>query len=148
MCIACALHTAYVQCESKVNEGGIMEKKYILFAIVPVVVAVSMAIFFYGLISDNDANVVIISIQKKTVIYGGSNHLIFSGFVINKGNMKADNVTVHVLWLDMNIGEYEGFCHLGSIGAGESVEFNVAFPSRELVMVSYYTQWVTFEKTI
>jgi len=122
-----------------------MERKNILFVAVTVVVAVSSAFFIYGLVSSNKAQVEISSIQKETLIYGGFNHQIFSGYVVNKGNVEAVNVRVFVNWIDMNNGDYEGFCDVGSVGVGESVQFNVDFSSNEIVMVSYYTQWVVFE---
>ena len=110
-----------------------------------VTVSIISGILLWGLMSQSGPSVEISSIEKKTMVYSGYNHQIFTGFVVNKGNVEAVNVRVYVNWLDVNNGEHEGFCDVGVVGVGESVSFSIDFPLKDLVLVSYFTQWVTFE---
>jgi hypothetical protein len=122
-----------------------MQKKYILVAVIPVVVSVAMAFYFYGIVFEKKANVEITSIKRDTLIYGGQTHQEFTGYLANVGDAEARNVVVHVSWLDGKNGEHVGTCVIGMLGVGESKPFTVDFVTGSFTVMSYYTQWVTFE---
>ena len=122
-----------------------MQKKYILLAVIPIVVSVAMAFYFYGIVFEKKANVEITSIKKDVLVYGGQTHQEFTGYVANTGEVEASNVVVHVSWLDGKNGERGGTCVIGVLGVGESKPFMVDFITSSFTVMTYYTQWVTFE---
>jgi len=110
-----------------------------------VLLASFSSLLLFGIFNNSQANVIITSIDNEVLNYGGKSNQVFTGYIINKGNMVATNVRVTVTMLDMNNKEYEKYTDLGTIESGESKQFSVVFPSNDLIMVSYFTQKVTFD---
>ena len=109
------------------------------------IIAFLSSFLLWGLMSQSKAQVVVTSIDNDVLNYGRKSHQVFSGHVENQGNVKASNIRVIVTWLDMNNNEYEGYTDLGSLDPSESKQFSVVFSSNDLVMVSYYSQRVSFD---
>ena len=110
-----------------------------------VLIASFFSLLLLGVFFNSQANVVVTSINNEVLNYGGKSNQVFTGYVVNKGNMVATNVRVTVTMLDMNNNESEKYTDLGTIESGESKQFSVVFPSNDLIMVSYFTQEVTFD---
>ena len=121
-----------------------MKKNHIIISVM-MAISILSSLLLWGLMSQTRADVKITSIEKEVLNYGGKSNQVFSGFVLNQGNLKALNVKVVVFWLDMNNIEYVGFTELESLEPGESKRFSVVFPSDDLIMVSYYSQSVSFD---
>jgi len=122
-----------------------LDKKTLLVIGFMIILASFSALFLLGLYSNLQANMVITSINNEVLNFGGKSNQVFTGYVVNNGNIVATNVRVIVTMLDMNNKVYEKYTDLGSVEPGESKPFSVVFPFNDLVMVSYYTHKVTFD---
>ena len=122
-----------------------MNKKYVLIAGIGVVLSVVASLYLLGFMSSGSANLMISGIKHEVLINAGLTHQLFEGTVVNTGNMEAQNVVVTVMWVDLHNIEHQDTAVVGSLGSGESSKYCVDFPTDNMVVVTYFTQWVTYE---
>ena len=109
------------------------------------IISVVTALYLLGFMSPGSANVIISSSNHDVLINAGLTHQLFEGTVVNTGTLEAQNVVVTVMWVDLHNIEHQGTAEVGYINPGESSNYSVNFPTDTMVVVTYFTQWVTYE---